>query len=157
MHTKSKYTRSDESSLARDKTQLVIESHLSNITLDSSKSKNHIPKSSKSKSIKKQKDSQSSSQSISKLVKFKNFDTIKPAEPFTKHKSFLDIPATDITGREIERLGDVLKGKKLILIVNVASKCGLTKNNYVFMNKMYDKYREHGLEILAFPCNQFAS
>ncbi|XP_015116813.1 probable phospholipid hydroperoxide glutathione peroxidase isoform X2 [Diachasma alloeum] len=42
------------------------------------------------------------------------------------------------------------------LIVNVASKCGLTKTNYKELNELYDKYGEsHGLKILAFPCNQF--
>ncbi|KAK0081105.1 hypothetical protein PV325_012800 [Microctonus aethiopoides] len=42
------------------------------------------------------------------------------------------------------------------LIVNVASKCGLTATNYKELNELYDKYTEsHGLKILAFPCNQF--
>lgn len=44
---------------------------------------------------------------------------------------------------------------KVLLIVNVASKCGLTNNNYTELNELYQKYKEHGFEILAFPCNQF--
>jgi glutathione peroxidase len=41
------------------------------------------------------------------------------------------------------------------LIVNVASQCGLTPQ-YAKLQELYDKYRERGLEILGFPCNQFA-
>lgn len=43
----------------------------------------------------------------------------------------------------------------MLLIVNVASKCGMTKSNYTELNQLYDKYKDQGLEILAFPCNQF--
>lgn len=43
---------------------------------------------------------------------------------------------------------------KVVLIVNVASKCGLTPQ-YESLQTMYDKYKEKGLVILAFPCNQF--
>ncbi|XP_068617264.1 uncharacterized protein [Battus philenor] len=43
------------------------------------------------------------------------------------------------------------------IIVNVASQCGLTANNYKQLNELYDQYGESkGLRILAFPCNQFA-
>jgi hypothetical protein len=87
----------------------------------------------------------------------KKFDKLKEGEALSQHKSLHEIGAVDIDGKQIKKLGDVLKGKKLILIVNVASKCGLTKTNYVFMKKMYDKYKTLGLEILAFPCNQFGS
>ncbi|XP_050266986.1 probable glutathione peroxidase 8 isoform X1 [Quercus robur] len=44
---------------------------------------------------------------------------------------------------------------KVLLIVNVASKCGMTNSNYTELNQLYEKYKEQGLEILAFPCNQF--
>ncbi|KAF8033018.1 hypothetical protein BT93_D1797 [Corymbia citriodora subsp. variegata] len=46
---------------------------------------------------------------------------------------------------------------KVLLIVNVASQCGLTNSNYTELSKLYEKYRNQGLEILAFPCNQFGS
>lgn len=45
---------------------------------------------------------------------------------------------------------------KVLLIVNVASRCGFTKQ-YAVLEKWYRKYQIQGLEILAFPCNQFAS
>ena len=43
---------------------------------------------------------------------------------------------------------------KVLLIVNVASKCGLTPQ-YRELQEMYSKYKDRGFEILAFPCNQF--
>lgn len=43
----------------------------------------------------------------------------------------------------------------VLLIVNVASECGLTQVNYNHLNYLHDKYHEQGLRILAFPCNQF--
>ena len=47
------------------------------------------------------------------------------------------------------------KGKTL-LIVNVASACGFTPQ-YTGLQALYEKYKDQGLEILAFPCNQFGS
>lgn len=43
---------------------------------------------------------------------------------------------------------------KLLLIVNVASKCGLTPQ-YEGLESLYRRQRQRGLEILGFPCNQF--
>lgn len=51
-----------------------------------------------------------------------------------------------------KNLGD-FRGK-VLLIVNTASRCGLTPQ-YEQLQDLYAKYREQGLEILDFPCNQF--
>lgn len=45
---------------------------------------------------------------------------------------------------------------KVLLIVNVASRCGFT-NQYSELQNIYKKYHGKGLEILAFPCNQFGA
>ncbi|MDB6096011.1 MAG: Glutathione peroxidase [Francisellaceae bacterium] len=44
---------------------------------------------------------------------------------------------------------------KVLLIVNVASNCGFT-NQYTGLQNLYDKYKDQGFSVLAFPCNQFA-
>ncbi|KAK6129763.1 hypothetical protein DH2020_036470 [Rehmannia glutinosa] len=46
---------------------------------------------------------------------------------------------------------------RVLLIVNVASKCGLTSSNYSELSHLYEKYKTQGFEILAFPCNQFGA
>ena len=59
----------------------------------------------------------------------------------------------DIDGSEVD-LGSY-KGK-VILIVNVASACGFTPQ-YEGLQDLFERYKDKGLEILAFPCNQFGS
>ncbi|XP_073000208.1 probable glutathione peroxidase 2 [Typha latifolia] len=67
--------------------------------------------------------------------------------------SIYDITVNDINGSDLSL--STYRGK-VLLIVNVASKCGLTHSNYKEMNVLYEKYKDKGFEILAFPCNQFA-
>ena len=62
-----------------------------------------------------------------------------------------EIPVKTIDGTETN-LGEY-KGKTL-LIVNVASKCGLTPQ-YEGLQKLYDEYHGKGLEVLGFPANNF--
>ena len=66
-------------------------------------------------------------------------------------KSFYDFNATDIIGN-VKSMSEY-KGK-VVLVVNVASKCGFTPQ-YEGLQKLYDSYHKEGFEILAFPCNQF--
>jgi glutathione peroxidase len=61
------------------------------------------------------------------------------------------ISVKDMNGKDVN-LADY-KGK-VLLIVNVASKCGNTPQ-YEGLEKIYEKYKDRGFEILAFPCNQF--
>ena len=50
---------------------------------------------------------------------------------------------------------DKYRTAKCILIVNVASDCGYTYTNYKELVALYDKYNSKGLEVLAFPSNNF--
>ena len=63
-----------------------------------------------------------------------------------------DFTVTDNKGNRVS-LGDY-KGK-VLLIVNTATRCGLTPQ-YEGLEALYEKYRDSGFEILDFPCNQFA-
>ena len=67
--------------------------------------------------------------------------------------SIYDFSVKDIDHQEISL--EKFKGKTL-LIVNVASRCGFTPQ-YAGLQRLYEKYKDKGFEILAFPCNQFGS
>lgn len=66
-------------------------------------------------------------------------------------KNIHDIAVKDIDGKDTT-LG-AYKGK-VLLIVNVASKCGLTPQ-YKALETVHEKYKDKGFTVLAFPCNQF--
>lgn len=64
---------------------------------------------------------------------------------------FYDFKVTDIDGKEFDMSS--LKGKK-VLVVNVASKCGLTPQ-YVKLQELYEKYGDDNFVIIGFPANNF--
>lgn len=65
--------------------------------------------------------------------------------------TFYSFKATSLQGKEIEM--KAYEGK-VIVIVNTASKCGFTPQ-YEGLETLYKKYKDQGLVILGFPCNQF--
>lgn len=68
-------------------------------------------------------------------------------------ESIYDYKVKDIDGNEvvISEFKD-----KVLIIVNVASKCGFTPQ-YEGLQKLYDAYKDQGLVVLGFPCNQFGA
>jgi glutathione peroxidase len=69
----------------------------------------------------------------------------------TKMKSIYDFKVADIDGNDVN-LADY-KGK-VLLVVNVASKCGFTPQ-YKGLENIYRQYKDKGFEILGFPSNDF--
>jgi glutathione peroxidase len=67
--------------------------------------------------------------------------------------NFYRFTARSLQGKDISM--DTYKGKA-VLVVNTASKCGLTPQ-YEGLENLYEKYKDQGLVILGFPCNQFGN
>ncbi|XP_078445248.1 putative glutathione peroxidase 4 [Wolffia australiana] len=78
-----------------------------------------------------------------------------PSSPAAiREKSIHEFLVKDNHGNDVD-LGRY-RGK-VLLVVNVASKCGFTDKNYTQLTEVYNKYKNKDFEILAFPCNQFLS
>ncbi len=69
------------------------------------------------------------------------------------NKNFYNYEAKTNSGEQISL--DKYKGK-VVLVVNVASKCGFTPQ-YKGLEELYKNNKDQGLVILGFPCNQFGS
>lgn len=67
--------------------------------------------------------------------------------------NFYDFEAVSLRGENI-KMSDY--AGKAVLVVNTASKCGLTPQ-YEGLEALYKEYKDKGLEILGFPCNQFGA
>ena len=69
--------------------------------------------------------------------------------------SFFDIKVRDIDGNDVNLNEYKNSEMRAYYITNVASKWGLTDKYYKQMVELDKNYRKRGLQILAFPCNQF--
>ena len=67
------------------------------------------------------------------------------------NKNFFDFSVNDINEKKLDL--SVFKNK-IVLLVNVASNCGFTKQ-YEDLQKLYDIYKEEGLVVMGVPSNQF--
>ena len=67
------------------------------------------------------------------------------------NNKFYQLSAKSLQGKEIQ-MSDY--SGKTIIVVNTASKCGFTPQ-YKGLEELYEKYKDKGLVILGFPCNQF--
>jgi glutathione peroxidase len=67
--------------------------------------------------------------------------------------TILDIPVKTLTGQD-SSLGAAAPAGSLLLVVNVASKCGLTPQ-YTALEKLHEQFRDRGFSVVGFPCNQF--
>jgi glutathione peroxidase len=77
-------------------------------------------------------------------------DPLKDGETMTE-KSVLDFTMKNIDGNDVKLDG---YSGKVLLLVNVASKCGYTKQ-YKGLESIYQKYKEQGLVVMGFPANNF--
>jgi glutathione peroxidase len=64
----------------------------------------------------------------------------------------------DFTAQSIDGTEQPLReyAGKVLLVVNVASQCGLTPH-YAGLQELYETFRDRGLVVLGFPCNQFGT
>ncbi|MEM9356238.1 MAG: glutathione peroxidase [Pseudomonadota bacterium] len=75
-----------------------------------------------------------------------------PTKMATAAKHALEFKMNSLDGKQVH-LAEKYRGK-VVLIVNVASRCGLT-GQYKGLQALHEEYAEQGLSVLGFPCNQF--
>jgi glutathione peroxidase len=69
------------------------------------------------------------------------------------HVTLRDIPVNTLSGQPASLADDGLAGKTL-LVVNVASRCGLTPQ-YAGLEALHERFANRGFSVIGFPCNQF--
>ena len=67
--------------------------------------------------------------------------------------TIFDIPVKTLSGQD-SSLGSAVPPGSAVLVVNVASQCGLTPQ-YTALEKLHEQFAARGLSVVGFPCNQF--
>jgi glutathione peroxidase len=90
---------------------------------------------------------------LTSLLLLSPVTVVSASDDAKKPTGVLDFRVKDIDGKDV----DLAKYKgNVFLIVNTASQCGLTPQ-YKDLESIYEKYKEKGFEILAFPANEFGA
>lgn len=90
---------------------------------------------------------------LAALVAASTASVVSAEDSAKKPTSVLDFHVKDIDGKDV----DLAKYKgKVLLIVNTASQCGYTPQ-YKDLEAIYEEYKDHGFEVLAFPANEFGA
>ena len=90
---------------------------------------------------------------LAALVALTSAAVVSAQDAAKKPTSVLDFHVKDIDGKDV----DLAKFKgKVLLIVNTASQCGNTPQ-YKDLQAIYEKYKDQGFEVLAFPANEFGA
>jgi glutathione peroxidase len=88
---------------------------------------------------------------LTTLLLLSPLTVVSASDDAKKPTNVLDFHVKDIDGKDV----DLAKYKgKVFLIVNTASQCGMTPH-YKDLEALYEKHKDKGFEVLAFPANQF--